>query len=190
MNRWMFTLALLLAPGIALAGGGHGFEPKVFWFFVADCVLLFGGMAYFVRPKLAAHFKERSEAVAKDLNEAKQLREEAEALLQEYEAKMARMEQETHDILERFKSDGELEKARILEQAQAEASRLRKDAQFRISQEAKKAREELREEAASLAVELAKTALQERLDGPTKDRLFDEAVGKLYEIRPEQVIQS
>jgi len=189
MIRWITTLTLLLTPALAFAGG-DGFEPKVFWFFVVDCIVLFGAMAYFVRPKLAQHFKERSEAVARDLNEAKTLKEEAEALLEDYEAKMARMEQETNEILERFKSDGEQEKARIIAEAQAESQRLRKEAEFRISQEAKKAKEELREEAAVLAVDLARKALEERLDAKTKDRLFEEAVGKLKDIRPEQVIQS
>ena len=145
MIRWIIILVFLLTPALAFAGG-DGFEPKVFWFFVVDCIVLFGAMAYFIRPKLAQHMKERSESVARDLNEAKQLKEEAEALLEEYEAKMARMEEETNEILERFKSDGEQEKARIIEEAQAESQRLRKEAEFRISQEAKKAKEELREE--------------------------------------------
>ena len=188
MIRVLLMALMLFWPSVAMAGGGY--DAQVFWFFVVDCIILFGAIAYFVRPKLKAHLKERSESVARDLDEAKKLKEDAEALLAEHEERMARMEQESAEILERFKEDGEREKAKILGQARDEASRMRKDAETRIAQEAKKARESLKEEASVLAVEMARKALEERMDASAKERLFDEAVEQLQKIQPEQLIQS
>jgi F-type H+-transporting ATPase subunit b len=186
--RFLFVSALLLAPATAFASGG--FAPTEFIGFVVNFVILAGVVVFLTKKKINSFFEQRSAAIAKDMEDAKRVHDEATELLAEYNARLASLKQETEEILARFRQDGEREKARIKNEAQEEATRIRREAEFRISQESKMARQRLLDDFAPAVLALAEEQIKARLNNATRENYFAEGLGQLKSIRPEQVLSS
>jgi F-type H+-transporting ATPase subunit b len=71
---------------------------------------------------------------------------------------------------------GQLEKDRILANAQKEADKIRRQAEITAEQELKKAQLLLRGEAVELASRLAEAILKERIDAKDHDRLIEDYI--------------
>ena len=131
-----------------------------------------------VKGSLAA----RREGIAKALNEAVVAREAAERKFAEYNERLAKANQEVDAIYAAIKREGEVEKARIIAEAQATATKIREQAEKAASQEVAKARAELRGEASRLAVQLAEQTLREKITKGDQDRLVGEYLTKVVEL--------
>jgi len=186
--RVFFASALLLAPATAFAS--EGFNSGQFIGFLVNFVILFGLVVSLTKKKINAFFEQRSTAVAKEMEDAKRILDEASEVLATYNARLTALKQETEDILARFREDGAKEKERVLNEAKEDIARVRREAEFRIAQESKMARQRLLDECAPVVLARAEEQIKQRLNAATREKYFSDGIDQLKTIRPEQVLPS
>ena len=180
-----FTVALVVWSVAlpAFAGGDgehHGFHVDSF--FIGQAInfgLLLFLFIKFGKPALNKYFAERRKNIASDLDEATRLKKEAEETFAEYDAKLSKLDQELAELRADMIKAGEVERDRIVEEAEGKAARLRKDNQFIIDQRGKQLRLDLRREATEATVESARQALKDRLTSEDHRRLAEEFLKEL-----------
>lgn len=97
----------------------------------------------------------RAEKISAELNEAKRLREEAQALLASYKAKEAQARQDAEDIVAQAKAEAEMLKADAARKLDDFVARRTKQAELKIAQAEQQASAEVRAAAADLATQAA-----------------------------------
>lgn len=172
-------VSLVALPAWAAGGGGYGFPWGHWAVSVGNLIIFLFIVVKFGGPSIQAYFKARRETLLSDLDEAKRLREEAEARLEEYSARLDGLEAEEKRLLDEYHVQGQREKERIVAEAKAEVERMRRDAAVTIEQETKKAVAELEKQAVTLAVDMAEELARERLDRAMRKQLVDGYVAEL-----------
>jgi F-type H+-transporting ATPase subunit b len=168
------------AAEAASGSGGSGLAGKIINF-----VLLFGGLFLLLRKPLAGMLAKRTQDVARNLDEARQARREAEARLTEAKAKVAALESELQRTREKAEEDGRREKDRIRELAGQEAERLRSLAKLEVEAHLKAGVRDLKAYAAELAAQLAEERLKARLTAADQAGLIDKSIAKLKTLHEE-----
>lgn len=126
--------------------------------------IFLGVMVYIGLPKtIAKMLDDRIEKIANDLDEAKRLREEAQALLAEYERKRKTAETEAEDIITAAREEA----TRIAEEANTALedliTRRTRAVEEKIAQAEAQALAEVRATSADVAVEAARALLTEQM---------------------------
>lgn len=176
----------ILPAAVALASGGgdgHGISPAVWkdfgWrvlnFIVLVAILVWAAKKANMKGSLA----DRQAQIEKNLREAAQAREAAEAKLMEYTDKLAKANQEVDELRASMMRDAETEKLRIVAEAKLAAEKIAVQAAQVAGQELLKARADLRAEAGRLAVELAAGKLSSAVQKGDHDRFVQEYLGKV-----------
>jgi F-type H+-transporting ATPase subunit b len=118
-------------------------------------------------------------AIRAQLDEAAQLRSEAEAIKAEYEAKAAQADSEAATILERAKAEAE----GIVRQAESDASALverrGRMAEDKIAAAERSALDQVRAKAARAAAAAAESLIREKLDAGADKALVDRTIAGL-----------
>jgi F-type H+-transporting ATPase subunit b len=121
----------------------------------------------------------RSQAIAKELRDARKLREDAEALLAEYEAKRAAAEAEAKAIVDAAKEQA----ARVAEETRVSMldaiKRREQQAEERIAQAEARAASDVRAAAAEAAIAAAERMIREAMSDKTQAALVRAAAGEL-----------
>jgi F-type H+-transporting ATPase subunit b len=136
--------------------------PDLLWGTVGFIVVL----VVFIRvalPRLNAMMDARSAAIEGRIDEAKHAREEAEAVLEQYQQQLAEARTEAGRIREGAREDAKRIRADLVEQAQGEAARIVAQARTQIESERDAAVQSLRAEVGSLALDLASAVVSEHL---------------------------
>jgi F-type H+-transporting ATPase subunit b len=113
------------------------------------------------------------------LDEAKTLRAEAEALKKEYEAKAAAADGEAAAMVDRAKSESKAILAKAKKDAEALVERRTQMAEAKIAAEERAAIDEVRATAAKAATAAAASLIAERSDAATDKALVDQAIAGL-----------
>ncbi len=137
----------------------------------------------FLVPLMKEHIHSRREEILSAVNEADEGKKRAEKTVQEYQSRLARLTEEISGIRDMLRREGETEKGRLVQEAKDLAARMKQDTDFLVEQEIKLARHELRREIARRAEEAAANAIQRRLTEADQNRLADEFVAELGEVR-------
>lgn len=130
-------------------------------------------------PSIARYVRDRHETIARQLDEATRLRDEAKARLDEYTAKIAGLQGEIDKLVASIRKEADDEKQRILADAEARAVRLRKDAEMQIDAEIHRARTTLEREVVLAAVAAAEKILREKTSDTDHRALADRFVAAL-----------
>jgi F-type H+-transporting ATPase subunit b len=154
------------------------FEPE-FW--VAVSFFLFvGGMLYLgVHKKLAAVLDARAAAIAKDLEEAIRLREEAAKVLADYRRKQGDVAKETKDIIDLASREAEILAAETRRTMREQFDRRMKLAEDKIARAETEALREVRAAAAEAAVTAARTVIAAKLTPEGADKLVSQGIDAL-----------
>ncbi|MBL8718443.1 MAG: ATP synthase F0 subunit B [Myxococcales bacterium] len=123
----------------------------------------------------------RRATVAKELEEAAQIKAEASERLAEYKEKLGHLDQELARIREELIKTGEADRDRLVKEAEEKAERMKKDAQFLLDQEVKQLRNELLAHTVDIAAAAAQKALEGKITAADHDRIANEyldALGK------------
>ena len=112
---------------------------------------------------LAQALKSRGEGIKRELQRAREEKEQALAKLAEVEAKIQRLDSEVSAIREQAKLEAEAERERIKVATESEMAKLKQQAQREIESSAKAALQELREYAAQQSVALAEASIRRDL---------------------------
>lgn len=190
-KRTLSTLAIIaLILGLAAAGyaseeaapeaGHHAAQMKDFMWRCIDfaalvVILVWAIKKADVKGSLAA----RRTGIERTLKEAVAAKEAAEKKFQEYSQRLDQANQEIEVISANMKKEGELEKERIIAEAQAAADRIKAQAESAAAQEVLKAKEELKAEAAKLAVEIAEQKIVKNIAKGDQDKLVGDYISKV-----------
>ncbi len=172
-------LTVILAAGVAYAsseGGGEGGHAnlKEFGWRVANFVILAFFLYKMGWSKIKGFFAGRRDGIKQSLEEAVAAKEAAERKFKEYSERLDKANDEIVQIAEMIKSQGQVEKEKIIESARVSAAKMKEDAQARMEQDFKSASNQLRAEAAELSVKMAEEVLEKTIkendhDGMVKD---------------------
>jgi F-type H+-transporting ATPase subunit b len=142
--------------------------------------LFFALMIYLKIPSMVMNMlDQRSQAIAKELHEARRLREEAEKLLADYQAKRAAAEAEAKAIVDSAKDQAAAVAEETRVSMQAAMARREKQASDRIASAESKAAEEVRAAAAEAAIAAAERMIRERMNDGAQTALVQEGVAEM-----------
>ena len=159
-----FTAAPIFAEGEA--GGGNLEIWK--W---ANFLVLAGGIGYLIGKKGGPFFAERSTKIRKDMVEAGEVRQAAEARAAEVERRLANLEAEIAALRAESVKEEEAETGRAGRHTAAEIVKTQEHAEQEIAAAGKAARMELKRYCAELAMELAEKKIRARMTPETQDAL-------------------
>ncbi|MCC2096599.1 MAG: ATP F0F1 synthase subunit B [Hyphomicrobiales bacterium] len=140
-------------------------------------VLLLGYLG--VHTLIGKTLDDRGAAVAAELNEAKRLREEAEALLTSYKAKAAEAEKEAADIVASAKEEAEAMAQEAAKRSEEFVARRTRQAEEKIARAEAQAASEVRTAAANAAVAAAEAVMRGQVKGDAGADLVMKGIGDL-----------
>jgi F-type H+-transporting ATPase subunit b len=151
------------------------------WKFVN--LLLFILIGFYLHRRFGRPIKEglrqRSEAIKRELKQAKEERDSALAKLSEVETRFANLDAEVSKVRERNAAEIEAEKERIKSTTDGEVARLRDQAKREIESAGKIARQELRQFAAQESIRMAGDILKKEIGPAEHARLTDRSIEEL-----------
>jgi F-type H+-transporting ATPase subunit b len=166
-------MSLLLEPTVLAAGLAI---DATFYALVA--LILFLGIVLWAGAHKTAGkaLDDRAALIAKELADAKRLREEAEALLAEYKQKRLDAEKEAGDIVARAKSDATAYAEESKRKLADAIERRTKQAETKIAQAEAAATKDVRAKATDLAVAAATALLQDGVKGKSGEGLIADSI--------------
>jgi F-type H+-transporting ATPase subunit b len=148
---------------------------------IPNFLILFTILFHVANSKLGDMLKNRREELERSIREAKEAKEAAEAKLAEYEQKINQVDKDIEELKKQMREEGELEKQKLVEQANNQAERIRNEAEFTARQEVRMAQYQLQEEAARLAVEVAEKVIRQVINDNDRERILNEYLEKVRE---------
>ncbi len=141
--------------------------------------ILIAGYYLLGRKPIAAALQSRRDNIAKEIEEAQRMRQEAEERAKVYQAKLGSLEQEVKAAREALVHAGEAERDRLVTEAEAKAERMRKDAEFLVEQELKQIRQDLWKDTVEAAVSAAEDLLKKRVTPADQERIAEDYLADL-----------
>lgn len=149
------------------------------WVFIA-VVLFFAFLAYFgVHKKIAGALDARADNIRAELDEARRLREEAQALLASYQRKQKEAEEQAEDIIKQARSDAENMATQARKDLTDRLERRASQAEAKIANAEAQAMDEVKAKAADLAMNTAETLLRTKLTAADKSKLIQEGIKQM-----------
>ncbi len=144
-------------------------------------LLLFLGLLVYLKVPAAimGMLDGRTQAIAKELHDARKLREDAEKLLAEYQAKKTAAEAEAKSIVEAAKEQAAAVAEETRAQMMAAMARREKQAEDRIAQAGARASDEVRAAAAETAIAAAEKLIRDRMNDKAQGALISDGVADL-----------
>lgn len=181
--RHALTLAAIFAAAPAFAASKNPFSADFYKlsntdFIVAISFLLFiGVLFYFNVPSIIGGLLDkRAETIQSELDEAKALRDEAQALLASYERKHAEVQEQADRIVAQAKQSAEEFAAQAKIDLEKSIERRLQAAQDQIASAEAGAVKQVRDEAARVAISAAGEVIAKEMSAAKSDDLIDEAI--------------
>jgi F-type H+-transporting ATPase subunit b len=146
---------------------------------LANMALFIGVLVYFVGGPVKKGFAERSAAIRRAADEARERREKADRMAGDIQARLSAIEAEVRAIHERAQAEGERQKRELLTAAEAESQKILAAARTEVDNRLKHARAELTEYAGQLASERAEQILREKITDQDQTKLFRESLNEV-----------
>ena len=156
----------------------HPADP-VFWVMIAFIGFVALLIYYGVPGAVGKALDDRATAIRADLDEARRLRDEAHALLADYQRRSREAEDETKTILEQAKREGEALAAETRKNLQESVERRTKLAEEKIERAEAQALSDVRTAAVESAIAAAEKILKSRVAGATADTLIENGIRDL-----------
>lgn len=156
----------------------HLLADPEFWVLVAVVIFVIAVWKPAGRA-LGSMLDSRAERIAAELDEARRLREEAEALLAEYQQKQREAEGDAQAIVAHAREEAERVAAQAQRDLQQALERRTRLAEERIAQAEAKAVDEIRSAAVDVAVAGARDVIASELDQARSAALIDDAITAL-----------
>lgn len=157
------------------------FDPHDPLFWVALSFVVFVGLVlYYGVPAIVTKaLDDRADAIRKELDEARKLREEAQALLSDYQRKAREAENEAKSIIEQAKIEAEALATDSRKALVESLERRSKIAEDKIARAEAQALSEVRSTAIETAIAAAHEILKTRASGPTGEALVSSSINDL-----------
>jgi len=182
------ALALLAVAALAYASSGaegaHGgsLSPAklkdLLWRTLNFAVLLVVLIKVLSKP-LANGLRARQQSIKEQFTDLEERKAEADKAYQNYEEKLAAIDQEVSDIIQAAVAQGEAEKERIIQEANRAAEDIKRQAEMAIQHELTQAKLQLREEVANQAVMMAEELIRKNLQEADQVKLIEDYLAKV-----------
>ncbi|NLL70366.1 MAG: F0F1 ATP synthase subunit B [Epulopiscium sp.] len=126
--------------------------------------------------------EKRSKTIADELDHAKEQKNQAEALHQEYEEKLTHIQQEADTILETARKRAREQEDYIVMKAREEAEQIRERAEKEIKREQEKVKDDMKKEIIDVASFMTSKMIQKSLDEKNQTQLIDEIIEELEDV--------
>jgi len=151
-------------------------EDPTFWTLVG-LILFFVLIIYMKVPgKLTGALDNRAETIRTELDQARKLREEAQALLAEYQRKAREAETEVEEIIDQAKREADAFGVEARKRVEDYVASRTKMAEGKIAQAEAQAIREVRSLSADVAIAAAQRILTARTRGATADNLIKQSI--------------
>ncbi|MGZ8432950.1 MAG: F0F1 ATP synthase subunit B family protein [Candidatus Binatia bacterium] len=137
----------------------------------------------FALPPVRSFLQNRRDQVVATMAQASAKKAAAQALVDEYKAKLAALDQQVRSLQATLRQEGERDKAKLVGEANAMAVKIKADASILADQEVKMARQKIREDMAIQAEATARALLQRNLSVDDQNRLADEFIQSIGQAR-------
>lgn len=183
----MLATCLIAFSGVALAAshGDHGAEaaPKK-WeatdtYRVINFTVLVLVLFFVLRKPVSQGLNNRIASIKDELEDLERKKEIARKQLDDYNARLAMLDEEADKIIAEYKQQGEAAKAKILESANASVEKIEEQAKRNIENEFEAARQRLKEDIFEKAIARAESLVKEKITADDQDRLVDEYLDKV-----------
>ena len=187
----MALLGVLVTAGLLYAsqGGGEahgaahgGVSSEKLWdllFRTMNFAALVFILVYFLAKPIANALGSRRQAIKDNFEDLEARRAEAERFYKEHEGKLASLDQEVQQIIAAAVAQGELEKQRIIDEAQRAAEDIKRQAEMAVQQEFAEAKKKLREEVAEQAAAMAEEIIGKNLQESDQAKLIGDYLSKV-----------
>jgi F-type H+-transporting ATPase subunit b len=172
-----------------MIGERAGVEPGFLWRapgtpapFAAqlfNAILFFGLVIRFAREPVARGLQERRDRIQRGIEEATQMREEAERSLAAYRQKLDTLGAEIERVRREMREGAEADRRRVLEDAAARRVRLEQEAKQLIERELEAARDQLTRETAQAALQSARELLRQNVSTDDHRRFCEDYLQRL-----------
>ncbi len=143
-------------------------------------VIFVGILLYFGVPKIIGKMlDDRADKIKEEINEARELREEAQSLLASFERKQKEVQGQADKIVETAKAEAEAASAKAQEDLQASIARRMAAAEDQIASAEASAVQEVRDKAVLVAVAAASDVIQKNLKAADQGSLIDQAISEV-----------
>jgi ATP synthase F0 subunit b len=149
-----------------------GFE---LWRFINLSVFI-AILVYLLKKPLTQAFKARRETIRAELIRAEEEKQAALAQLTATEAKVARLDAESSEVLEKARREAEAEKMRIAREAEEEANKLRGQAESEIERRNQQVKMQLRRFSAEESIRLAEEKIKREINAEKDARLVKQSI--------------
>ncbi len=154
-------------------------SDPTFWVAVS-LVAFLGLVVYLGAPKRVLDALDaRAAAISAELDEAARLREEAQALLANYQRKQQEAEKEAEEIVEHAKEEAERMKAEAEASFKEQIERRTRLTEQKIAQAEVQAVQDVRRISADTAVGAARRVIEDSMDGSAAESLVDQSISSL-----------
>ncbi len=174
--RMIATLIAAIAASPALAASGPFISLSNTNFVVTLAFILFVGFLIYMKVpgKIGELLDKRAAGIKSELDEARALREEAQALLASYERKQKDVQAQADRIVAQAKSEA----TAVAEQARLKKSIARRlqAAEDRIASAEADAVREVRDQAVSIAIAAARNVIAEQMTATEANKLIDSGI--------------
>jgi F-type H+-transporting ATPase subunit b len=178
-------LFLLAGSGDKAAGGFTKFYNDYFnipgfelWKFLNLAVFI-ALLIYVLKKPLSDAFKAKREQIRAELIKAEEEKQAALARLTSVEAKLAQLETEKENILQKAKDEAAFEKKRLADQTKVDIERLRQQAEAELARSSNQTRAELRRFSAAESIRLAEEKLRKQIDGKADAKLVKASIAEI-----------
>lgn len=182
----MIVSTAYAAQQAAHAAEHHGvLQDPTFWVGAAFCLTI----AFLIKTSgksIAQALQARSDAIARRLDDAKKLREDAAKLLADYTEKQASLDAETEKMLLRAREEAERLKTSLRSEFDETLKKREEAVDLRLKRAADDAVRTIRDEALDVSVRAVRSALTERLSGQAGDDFLAAAIEKLPSVLPRE----
>lgn len=162
-----------------LASGGSFIDNPENWV-VVSFLIFCGILVYFGVPQLIGKaLDDRSEKIKKELDEAKRLRDEAQALLTDYQKKAREAENEAKKIIDQARKDATAMSEEARKSLAENLARRTKLAEEKIARAEAQALADVKSSAVDAAVRAAEQIVRTRTSGGSGGNLIDDSIKSL-----------
>lgn len=142
-------------------------------------ITLFFFASYFFFNPAREFLKKRQEKIKGDLDDARESKEAAEALKNEYDQKLHEIDKQAEAILSEARKKALDNEAGIVARAKEEASGIIQRANNEAELEKKKVVDDVKKEMVSVAAALAEKVIGENMDKAVQDRLVEDTLKEI-----------
>jgi F-type H+-transporting ATPase subunit b len=175
---WAHAAAAAVEPAgqHAASEESHGESVGAFLSRIANFAILAGGLWYLLRSPVGTYLEARGQQIRQGLQDAADMKANAARQMAEIDARVKALPGELAALRARGAEEVVAEEARIRQAAELERQRLVEQAQREIDLRLQAARRDLTRHAAELAVEVAATRLKAEMTDADQQRLVDRYV--------------